>query len=80
MIAEGKVYAGKELEEACDGRKLRLRVGPAEFGIACSWRDRAIILSWVAETEVHNLMWIRIVVFKLAWPPIRRGGFYCDRD
>ncbi|MBA7651753.1 hypothetical protein ES703_59572 [subsurface metagenome] len=61
-------------------RRLRLFVGPASFGITWSWRDRAIILSWVAETEAPNLIWMRMVVFKLGWPPIRHVVNFTDRD
>jgi len=63
----------------CSERKLRLLVGPSEFGITCSWRDKAIILAWVAETEAPNVIWMRMVVLKLSWPPIRHVATFTDK-
>ncbi len=52
--------------------KIKLKIGPPVFSITPSWKDKAIILGWAAKTDLANVIWHRIVVLKLGWPPFRR--------
>lgn len=40
------------------------------FSFLFSRSDRAIIISWVAETSASNMIWLRMVTIKWRWPPI----------
>ena len=61
-------------------RKLMLEVDKKKvFSFEFSRSDRAIIISWVAETNVSNMVWIRIVSIKWRWPPIRCVTCFTDR-
>ena len=59
---------------------LRLEIGPKTFQIFPSWRDKAFILSWVAETEAPNLIWIRLITIKWRWPPVVCVEAFTDAD
>lgn len=61
-------------------RKLSLEVGPEVFQFFPSWRDKAIILSWVAETSAPNILWIRLITIKWRWPPIKCVTVFTDAD
>lgn len=52
-------------------RKLHLEVAASRFLVVASREDKAICFCWRAETEVRNVLWMRIITLKLAWPPIR---------
>ena len=53
-------------------RKLRLEVlFPSRFLVIPSREDKAICFVWRAETEVRNVLWLRLVILRLGWPPIR---------
>lgn len=41
--------------------------------------DRAIIISWVAETSAPNIIWMRLVTIKWRWPPIKCVACFTDR-
>jgi len=51
--------------------KIKLYTDPPEFHIFASKIDKAILFVWTAETSVKNYTWMRIIVIKLTWPPIR---------
>lgn len=61
-------------------RYLRLKTGPVAFRFSLDWKERAIILSWVAETEAPNLVWIRLITIKWRWPPMRCVAAFTDTD
>ena len=48
------------------------------FSLEFSMSDRVIIISWVAETNVSNMVWIRIVSIKWRWPPIKCVTCFTD--
>jgi hypothetical protein len=50
---------------------LCLEIGSPVFDLFVSKIDRAIIASWKAQTEVNNVLWMRLIVIRLGWPPIR---------
>ncbi len=49
------------------------------FSFEFSKSDRAIIISWVAETSAPNMVWLRIVTIKWRWPPIKCVTCFTDR-
>lgn len=54
-----------------EGQKLTLMTGPLKFNaLRFSRKPPAAVLTWYGETEVVNIFRIRIVVLKLAWPPV----------
>lgn len=58
-------------------RILRLKTGDLEFrGI---WLDnKAIVLGWVAETEVQNIILMRLITIKWRWPPVKCVTSFTD--
>ena len=65
---ERKNVVGMDREQ----RKLRLEVlFPSKFLVIASREDKAICFVWRAETEVRNVLWLRLVILRLGWPPIR---------
>jgi len=50
------------------------------FGLDFSFKDRAILLSWTAETEVWNVLWAHLITIKLAWPPIHSWTGFIPPD
>ena len=61
-------------------RYLRLEVDKKKvFSLELSRSDKAIILSWVAGTEVYDIIWMRIITIKWCWPPIRCVKCFTDR-
>jgi len=67
MEADG----GKRNTMRANGQRLCLCRGPTVFsGVNLSWRDKAVILNWGAETEVQNVMWVRFIVLRFGWPPL----------
>lgn len=51
-------------------RYLRLKTGDFEFrGIYLD--NKAIVLSWVAETEVQNIILMRLITIRWHWPPVK---------
>lgn len=62
-------------------RKLRLEVlFPSRFLVVPSPEDKAICFVWRAETEVRNVLWVRLVIVRLGWPPIRHIETFMYRD
>lgn len=51
--------------------KLCLEIGPKGFNFSLSRYDKAIILLWVAETSLANVVWMRIITIKWRWPPVK---------
>jgi hypothetical protein len=61
-------------------RKLRLEVSTEKtFSLEFSRSDRALILSWVAETSAPNIVWMRLITIKWRWPPIMCVTCFTDR-
>lgn len=61
------------------GPRLKLRRDAAEFSVHLSRRGRALILSWIAETEAPNIIWVRMVTLKIGLPLLRWvSGFKSD--
>ena len=52
-----------------DERDIKLLVGDSKFEVFFSKIDKALILSWVAETGAKNVTWMRILTLRLRWPP-----------
>lgn len=51
-------------------RNLSLKTAKLEFtGIHVD--NKAIVLGWVAETEVQNIILMRLVTIKWRWPPVK---------
>ncbi len=62
-----------------DSTKLSLRViSDPVFRFAV--RDKAISLAWHAETEVENIIWMRLVTIKWRWPPIGITECFTDKE
>ncbi len=63
-------------------RKLTLATGKPMF--AClEWdsRLRGFVLGWCAETEVANVLWIRLITISFRWPPVRfYESFMCEEE
>jgi len=53
---------------------------PAQFNWCISWREMAIILSWVASTEVKNLLWLKLMTIKWRWPPVKSVTCFTDAE
>jgi len=60
--------------------KLCLKTDPAAFHFSLDWEDKAIILSWVAETSAPNLVWMRLITIKWRWPPVKCVTTFTDAD
>lgn len=63
-------------------RQLNLHTGPLRFNLAC-WDSklRGLMFCWVAETEVQNVSFYRMLCIGLIWPPIRvLESFMTDED
>ena len=87
VVVAGKVFdlGLKEFDEAVteekkDGVMLDLDIGPTVFQMGVSRPDKAVILHWVGETNIGNVIWQRFVVLKLQWPPIRSVSCYSFRE
>ena len=62
-------------------RKLALEViFPSRFLVVPSREDKAICLVWRAETEVRNVLWVRLIILRLGWPPIRHIEAFMYQD
>jgi len=60
-------------------RKLCLKTGGLAFtGIHLD--NKAIVLGWVAETEIQNVILIRILTIKGRWPPVKCVTAFTDVD
>jgi hypothetical protein len=61
-------------------RKLSLEVDKEKvFSFVFSRSDRAIIISWVAETSVSNMVFLRMITIKWRWPPVKWITCFTDR-
>ena len=61
-------------------RKLCLDTGPLKFfGAERDKPNRAVAFFWMAETEVPNIILMRIIVLRLRWPPIKWVTMFTDR-
>lgn len=59
--------------------RLKLEVGKPVFSIMFSWLDKAIILSWCAETSVANIVWIQLVTIKWRCPPVKMIDCFTEK-
>jgi len=87
VVVAGKVFnlGLKEFDEAVTeeakrGLNLELDIGPTVFQMGVSRSDKAVILHWVGETNISNIIWQRFVVFGLRRPPIRSVSCYSFRE
>lgn len=87
VVVAGKVFnlGLKELDEAVTeeakrGLTLELDVDQTVFQVGVSQTDKAVILHWVGETDISNVIWQRFVGFGLQWPPIRNVSCYSFRE
>ena len=62
------------------GPLVNLFRDPAEFSVRLSRRDRALVLSWAAETEAPHILWVRGVTLKIGWPPLHWVSGFTDRN
>ena len=60
----------------------RLYTGPLYFNtITWDSKARGFLMSWIAQTEVPNRFFVRLVVIGLQWPPVRwLSGFMSDDE
>ena len=67
------------MEDALINRQVNLHTGRPIFTNAC-WdsQARGLVLTWSAETSVRNLVWMRVVVIGLSWPPVRWATRFVD--
>lgn len=62
-------------------RKLSLRTEGAEFaGIVIDRKGRQLIFKWFARTEIKNITYMSLLVFRLGWPPVRRVKGFVGND
>jgi hypothetical protein len=60
-------------------RAYSLYCDPLQFnGVTIDRPSKALVLSWVADTEVQNIAFIRIVALRLRIPPIRVAEGFID--
>ena len=86
VVVAGKVFnlGLKEFDEAVTeeakrGLNLELDIGPTVFQMGVSRSDKAVILHWVGETNISNIIWQRFVFLKPRWPPVRTVSCYSFR-
>jgi len=49
-----------------------MELGPRYFrGFVWEKTARALVMTWAADTPFRNLRWVRYVVFRLGWPPVK---------
>lgn len=62
-------------------RSLCLEVDKQKaFSFVFSGSDRAIILGWVAETSISNIVWLRLLTIKWRWPPVKCITYFTDKE
>ena len=62
-------------------RKVKLWTGKAEFGgVVLNRKKKQIILQWFAETEIRDMIYMHLLIFRLGWPPVRRIQGFVNRD
>ena len=62
-------------------QKLCLRTERLEFaGVVLDRKGRQIIFQWFARTEVKNITYISLLIFKLGWPPLRILKAFTNND
>ena len=60
-------------------KNLTLEVGTERFrGLFFDNESKQIVLAWLAETEVSNIFWERLLTFKWGWPPWKMAA--CFRE
>ncbi|MFA4836773.1 MAG: hypothetical protein WC749_11975 [Dehalococcoidia bacterium] len=53
-------------------RRIRLLTDRAQFGgVVLDRPSRQLLFKWFARTEMRNVIWVCLVVFRLGWPPVR---------
>ena len=61
------------MQERC----LNLKTGDLQFS-GIYLENKAIVLGWVAETEVQNIILMRLVTIKWRWPPVKCVTAFTD--
>jgi hypothetical protein len=60
---------------------LLLRALPFQFNrIEFDRKHKALVLSWIAETEAINIVAVKMMTIRPAWPPINSGSFFYNID
>lgn len=63
------------------GHMLRLKVDPERsFHMEFSREKKAVLLGWLALTEVINVQWVRLITLRLGWPPIHSWSGFTSPD
>ena len=61
-------------------QKLKLYTEPLQFaGLYFDKKARGIVLAWRADTEVPNIVWLRLLIIGFTWPPIRLAEAFLPR-
>lgn len=60
--------------------KLRLAYEPLQFtGVAFDKPNKTLVFCWIAETEVSNIILIRLLALRLRFPPIKIVTAFTDK-
>ena len=78
IIVADKVFnlGLKGLEDATEtcrvvGQEMELEVAGRVFQVGVSIKERAVILHWIGETYLRNIVWMRFVALRPKWPPVK---------
>lgn len=72
---------GKKCPNCGAEGKLRLAIGkPFFLGPQWDSKLKGIVLAWGAETEVANLLWIKLMTISFRWPPIRVYESFTNKE
>ena len=83
MNVKGSVWYGGLMSRGGNmiKRKINLRTGKSRFGgILFDRKSRQLFIRWFAPTEVSNIIWAFMLVFRLRWPPIRWLNAFINTD
>ncbi|MDD5095433.1 MAG: hypothetical protein PHV74_13800 [Dehalococcoidia bacterium] len=62
-------------------RMLSLHTDRPEFaGIVLDRKSRQLIFEWFARTEIRNVTYICLLIFRLGWPPVRWVKAFTNND
>ena len=61
--------------------KLSLKIGPLKFsGISVDRKVRGLVLAWIADTEVSNIVFVRFLKIGFRLPPVQLSRTFASRD
>lgn len=61
--------------------ELRLNTGPLRLNkVVWDRQSRSVAISWAAETEVVNVIYVRFVAVGFSWPPVRWVSSFMSTD